>query len=222
VARITIDPVFDISTGKLLSHSGQYEIPENEIVLRFDRGATSQAKTQGKQATGEAGASQGRATSEYGTLEPILQREATSPYGMTPLEKSSAITSSGEALGGVNAGLGGEARLNSMRTRNASGFAPALAEAGREKGREQASNQLRINMADAEIARQRQQQALAQLQGLYGTDTSNMLRSMGIANQDLETQLAAGRQGWLQNTEGVINTLSGAAKAAADIQAGRG
>ena len=215
MAKITIDPVFDIATGKLLSHSGQYEIPDNEIPIRMDRGAAGQAKTLGQQANAATGQSQGRATSEYGTIEPILQREATNPWGFTPLEKSSMITSAGEALGGVNSGAGGEARLNSMRTRNASGFAPALAEAARAKGREMATTQQNINMADAQVARQRQQQALQQLQGLYGTDTTNMLRSMGIADQDLNTQLAANRQGWLQNTEGVIDTLSNAAKPAA-------
>jgi len=42
---------------------------------------------------------------------------------------------------------------------------------------------------------------------LYGTDTSNQLKAMGLQSEDLQNQLAAGRQGWLQNTEGVLGTI---------------
>jgi hypothetical protein len=221
LAKITIDPVFlwdDVQQRyALVSHSGQYEIPDNEILIRADRGVQSAAKGANKVATATADTFGNRATDIYGNLIPGLEQEAKHPTGFTPEEKSAQIVSSGEALGGVNSGAGGEARLNSMRTRNVSGFAPALAEAARAKGRAQAGNQLQLNLADAALARQKQEQARQQLAGLYGVNTSDMLKSMGLANEDLNTELAGGRQGWLQNTEGVINTLTGAAKAGKEI-----
>jgi len=39
-----------------------------------------------------------------------------------------------------------------------------------------------------------------------------MLKAMGMSNDALQTQLAAGRQGWLQNTLNTINTITGSGK----------
>ena len=222
MAKITIDPVFLWDDAQqryaLVSHSGQYEIPDNEILIRADRGVQSTAKGLGKQAGATADTLGGRATQIYGDIIPGLEQEATHPTGFTPEEKSAQIVSSGEALGGVNSGAGGEARLNSMRTRNVSGFAPALAEAARAKGRAQAGNQLQLNLADAALARQKQEQARQQLEGLYGVNTSDMLKSMGLQNEDLNTQLQGGKSGWYQNALQGISTLGnlglGSAKAA--------
>jgi len=217
LAKITIDPVFlwDDASERyaLVSHSGQYEIPDNEILIRADRGVQSAAKGQSKQATATGDTFGQRATDERGAIIPGLEQEAQHPTGFTPEEKSAQIVSSGEALGGVNSGAGGEARLNSMRTRNVSGFAPALAEAARAKGRAQAGNQLQLNLADATLARQKQEQARQMLAGLYGVDTSGMLKSMGLANEDLNTQLQAGKSGWYQNLLGGIDAGANLLKA---------
>jgi len=215
MARITVNPVFDIDTGRLLSHDGQYFLPDDEIPIRLDRGAVKQAKTLGQQANATTGELQGRATDEYGAVVPGLERDANNPTGFTPAEKSAQVTQAGEALGGVNAGTAGEAKLAAMRTRNAAGFAPALAEAARARSRAAATQTQQMNQADAELARQKQQAARQQLIGLYGTDTSGMLHSMGQADQDLATQLQAGKQGWLQNTEGLLDTISNMGNAAA-------
>jgi len=214
LTKITINPRFRWSDKLdrfiLVSHDGQYE---SEVAMRFDRGAASDAsqmrKTSGQQADiyGERG------TEERGAIVPGLEREAQNPTGFTPLEKSSIQTSTGEALGGVNAGAAGEARLNAMRTRNASGFAPALAEAARSTGRAAAANAQQLNIADAELARQRQDAARSALMRLYGIDTGQQLGEQKTQVEDLQAQLAAGRQGWLQNTLDTINTLANARKA---------
>lgn len=218
MAKITINPRFTWSDEAqryvFSSHAGQYEIPDNEIIARFDRGVQSQAKQLGKQATATGDTFGGRGTDIYSSIIPGLTQDATNPTGFTPLEKSSMLTSSAESLGGVNSGATGEARLNAMRTRNTSGFAPALAEAARAKGRAQATNTQQLNIADAELARQKQNQARAQLEGLYGVNTSDMLKSMGLANEDLNTQLQAGKSGWLQNTLDTLNTVANLGSAA--------
>lgn len=217
MAKITVNPRFAWSEARqryvLSSHDGQYEIPDNEVLIRCDRGVQKAAGNLSKQASATGNQFGSRGTDIYNSIIPGLESDATHPTGFTPLEKSSMLTSSAESLGGVNSGAGGEARLNQMRTRNASGFAPALAEAARAKGRAQATNTLGINMADAQLARQKQEQARQQLEGLYGVNTSDMLKSMGLADQDLQTQLEAGKSGWYQNLLGGLNTAANLRKA---------
>lgn len=188
-------------------------------VDRLDRGATSSAKTQGQTAAGVAGADQAAASTDRSSVIPGLIRDVNNPTGYTPMQKNDMLVAGQQAAGGGNAAITGEGNLAAMRTRGAGGYAPALAEAARAKGRQLSSNALQVSNSDAMLAQQKQAQARQQLLGLYGTDTSNMLKSMGLQGQDLQDQLAAGRQGWLQNTEGVLNTISGMGKAAAGAYA---
>ena len=224
MAKITVNPRFrwsdTLERFVLIGHDGQYEIPDNEILMRADRGAVQQGKNLGKTSTQQADQYGTRGTTEYNAVMPGLVQEAQHPTGFTPLEKSSMVTSSNEALGGVNSGAAGEARLNAMRTRNASGFAPALAEAARARDRAAASTNLNINMADAQLAREKQDAARRQLEGLYGIDTRQQLGEQGMASQDLQDQLAAGRQGWYQNALAGINTFLNARKAFAPTGTG--
>jgi hypothetical protein len=212
MARFLLNPTFDIETGKLLFHDGEFF---EEPRMLFDRGAVNQAKSQGQQAGGVAANSQSQANTEYSSIVPGLIRQANNPYGFTAQQKNNMLTQGAEAAGGANATATGEGRLAALRSRTAGGFAPALDEAAREKGRQLSGINLDVQNRDAMLANQRQLQAQQMLQGLYGTDTSNMLHAMGIQSQDLQNQLAAGRQGWLQNTEGVIDTIANAGKAGA-------
>jgi len=222
MAKITINPRFlwsdELQRFTLASHDGQYEIPDHEILIRADRGVQKAASTSGKQAGAQADQYGSRGTTEENAIIPGLVQDAQNPTGYTPLQRASMITSGNEALGGVNSGASGEARLNSMRTRNAAGFAPALAEAARAKGRAAASTGLQINMGDAALAEQKRQEARSNLMKLYGIDTGQQLGQEEMQNRDLQTQLEGGKSGWLQNTLATINTLGGmglgAAKAA--------
>lgn len=213
--KVLINPVFSIETGELLSHDGESYV-EN-IPIRFDRGAVQQAKTQGRAAGSVAGQAGHEADVERGALIPGLIRDVEHPSGFTPVQKGRMLTAQQEAAGGANAALGGEGRLAALRSRTAGGFAPALAEAARAKGRTLATGALGVENEDARLALERQQQARQALQGLYGTDTSNMLKGMGLQGEALQNQLAAGRQGWLQNTMGVLGTISDLGKSAAGL-----
>jgi len=216
MARITINPVIDMETLQLVGHDGQYEI--DHIPLRFDRGATGQAKKLGQQA-GETGATAGsEAAVDRSSVIPGLVRDVNNPTGFTPEQRNDMLVKQQEAAGGGNAAVTGEGRLAALRTRTAGGFAPALAEAARSKGRTLATGALDVANRNAELEQQKQAQARQQLLGLYGVDTSNMLKSMGLQSQDLQDQLAAGRQGWLQNTEGVLGTLGNLGSSAAGVK----
>jgi len=216
MTRITVNPVFDIATMKLVGHDGQYEV-EN-IPIRCDRGAVKAAKTQGTQAGDLAGQTGQTATQEGGVLRNKLEQQSQNPTGYAPTDLNNMLVAQQESAGGSNASLSGEGKLASIRTRNAGGFAPALDEAARAKARTLASGALGVQNQNANLKQEQQRQALQQLQGLYGTDTSNQLREMGLQGQDLQNELAAGRQGWLQNTEGVLNTAANLGSAAAGVK----
>lgn len=205
MARITINPVIDMETLQLVGHDGQYEV--DHIPFRFDRSATGTAKNLGKQAGSVASTSGSEADVDRSSVIPGLLRDVSNPTGFTPVQQNNMLVRQQEAAGGANAVAGGEGRLAALRTRSAGGFAPALAEAARAKGRTLATGALDVANRNAELEQQKQQEARRQLLGLYGTDTSNQLRAMGLQSQDLQDQLAAGRQGWLQNTEGVLGTI---------------
>src|SRR6266436_3264444 len=209
--RVLLNPTFDIVTGELLSHDGESHIEKFPVL--FDRGAVQQAKTQGKTAEGQVGKAGSEADVERGAVIPGLIRDVNNPQGFTPEQQNNMLVKQQEAVGGGNAAITGEGRLAALRSRTAGGFAPALAEAARAKGRTLATGALDVANRNAELQQQKQAQARAQLLGLYGTDTSNMFRGMGLQAEDLQNQLAAGKQGWLQNSLDTINTLSNAAGA---------
>ena len=202
--RFLLNPTFSIETGELLSHDGEsFEEP----VLLFDRKVQGQANEQRKSATSVGDTAGTNAAQEGGVLRPTLEQRATHPEGYAPTDINNMLVKQQESAGGTNATLTGEGRLAAMRGRNAGGFAPALAEAARSKGRTLATGALDVATQNAQLKQAQQQQALQQLQGMYGTDTSDQLKAMGLANQDLESELAAGRQGWQQNAMGWLNAL---------------
>jgi hypothetical protein len=213
VTRFLLNPVFSIETGELLSHEGESFL--DAAPMRFDRSLAKTAGNNAKSADVTAGADSGNAMVDRSAIIPGLIQDATNPTGFTPVQKSNMLVSGGQAVGGVNSGVGGEAELAAARTRNAGGFTPALEEAARIKSRQLSNNALSVSNEDAMLAQQKQQEARKQLEGLYGTDTSNQLKAMGLSNEDLQTQLAAKKQGWLQNTLDTINTIAGVGKGAA-------
>lgn len=174
---------------------------------RFDRSIQGQAKQNSTNANTTGSQFGNTAGQVSGVLIPGLEREATNPTGFTPEQKNRMLVAGAEGAGGAASGAGGEAALEKLRGRNPGGFSAALDEVARQKGRQMSSNALGVENADAHLAQQKQQEALRQLQGIYGTDTSNQLKAMGLADEDLNTALQAGKSGWLQNTMGVLGTI---------------
>lgn len=202
MSRFRLNPIFSIETGELLSHDGEsFEEP----VILFDRSIQSRAKTGSTAATGTAGGFGAGAAQIGSTIIPGLEREAQNPTGYTPEQMNAQRVASQQGLGGATSGITGQANLEAARTRNAGGFAAALAEAQRAKGRQASQNEVELQARNADVALQRQRQAQQQLGGLYGTDVTAQLKSMGLANEDLNTALQAGRQGWMQNVQGFLN-----------------
>jgi hypothetical protein len=177
------------------------------VPMRADRGAVKQGKEQGQQANTIATGAGANATQEGTQLRTQLEQRAENPTGYSPTDLNNMLVAQQESAGGSNATIGGEGKLTAMRTRNAGGFAPALDAAAQAKARTLASGALGVQNANATLKQQQQEQALQQLQGLYGTDTSDQLKAMGLQSEDLANQLQAGRQGWLQNTDQTIQAI---------------
>jgi hypothetical protein len=204
--RILLNPVFSMETSELLGHDGESFV--DEIPIRFDRSVQSRAKSGSEAATGVGGGFGAEASQIGSEVIPGLERQAATPTGFAPTQKAGMLTSGAEAVGGANAGITGEANLAAARTRNAGGFAHALDEAARVKGRQLATNALGVNAMDARLGIQRQDEARRELAGIRGQDQTNQLRAMGIADEDLRTALEAGKSGWQQNAMNWIDTLS--------------
>lgn len=196
--------VIDIETGKILEREGfEYEGP----LELCDRSIQGQAKTNAANAN-TTGSQFGSTANQVGSvLIPGLERQATNPTGFTPIQKNRMLVAGAESAGGAASGAGGEAALEKLRGRNPAGFSAALDEVARQKGRQMSSNALGVENADAQLAQQKQQEAMRQLQGIYGTDTSNQLKAMGLSDEDLKTALEAGKSGWLQQAQGVLGTI---------------
>ena len=206
--KITLNPVFDIETGQLISHDGVFDVEHTPIL--FDRDVKAQANQERKTADTTAGGLGSEASGIAGTVIPGLEREATNPTGFGAEDVNNMLVAGGEAAGGVNAGIAGEANLEAARTRNAGGFANALDEASRVKSRQLSRNALDVSNANALEREKKRMFAQGELSNIMNSDRANQLRAMGLSEEAIANELKAGQQGWLQNTEGIIKTVSDA------------
>jgi hypothetical protein len=168
-----------------------------------------------KTASGTAGNYGGAASSINSTLTPELTQEALHPTGFTPQQQNSMLTASAQGAGGATGGITGQTALQAARTRNSGATSAILDQAARTKQQAISQNALGIQNQSAKLAQQKQQEGLQGLSGLYGTDVHAQLGAMGQEAPDINSEVNAQKEGWLQNTEGVIDTLANAGKAGA-------
>lgn len=183
--------------------------------------ARDTAAAAGKNSTtaqGLAGTYGDRASSTYNILTPTLNRMATNPQGFSPQTKANMLTSAKQSIGGSNSGIVGGSDLAAARTNNAGAFAPMATQAAHDATSALSDASLGVQNRDAMLQEQQRQEGLSGLQGMYGENVGAGESALGLSDQALQTQLAAGRQGWLQNTLGVIGTLNGSANAASGLK----
>lgn len=215
--RVHTYTVISLETGELLADDFyEYSGP----VALADRSIANQAASNASTAGGVGGTYGSGASGISSTIIPTLNREAAGGGGLTPTQKNQALVASQQGAGGAAGGVAGAAGLAAARTRNSGSLSGVLDAAARAKAQAGSQAGLNVENASTKLAAQQQQQALGGLEGLYGTDVSAQMKAMGLQNQDLDTELNANKQGWLQQGEGVLGTLGGAAKTAAGIQGG--
>ena len=149
------------------------------------------------------------------SLIPGLEREANNPEGFTPEEMNNQLVAGEQGAGGANAGIAGQANLQVARTRNSAGETAALDSAARDKTKQLSENALNVQNKSAELGQTKQMAAQKELGSVYGTDTEANLKAQGLATEDINSEVNAGKSGWFQNMNQLISTLSGAAKSGA-------
>lgn len=182
------------------------------------RSAVNQAKNAYGQAVDVTNQKQSDANQIGSSLIPGLEREANNDQGYTPQEQNDQLVAAEQGLGGAAGGITEQANLESARTGNTAGYTSALGDAMREKGRLLSQESLGVKNRSADLGQENRRFAQGQLKGLYDTDTSGMLHSMGLQTEDINAEVNASKTGWLQNMNDTINALSGAATSAAGVK----
>lgn len=208
--RIHTYTVIDIETGRILEdHSYEYVGP----LMLADRAAQSEAKNAQAQAGTNASGYGATAAGIGSTIIPTLERDVNNAPGLTPTQKNAELVAGEQGAGGATAGVVGQAGLNALRTRNTGATSSVLDDAMRRKAQILSGNALGVEKQNTNLQQQQRAQGLQGLEGLYGTDVGAQLKSMGIQDQDINSQIEAGKSGWAQNLEGGLDTLANVAKA---------
>ena len=127
------------------------------------------------------------------TLAPALTQEATNPQGFQQSDLNDMNSAALQSLGGSQAAAVGAGGVRAARTRNAGAGDAAIGESSREAMRDLSQRALQVSTANATMREQKRQQALNQLQGLYGQNVGSSLQSLGLSNDALNVANGADR-----------------------------
>ena len=185
-----------------------------------DRSAQNQAGQATNQAFSTAGNYGSQAGQIGGSVVPTLERDVTNAPGYNPTDLNAMLVAGEQGAGGAASGVTGQAGLEAARTRNSGATSSVLDQAMRRKGQILSTNALDVQGANAKLKQQQRSQALGGLEGMYGTDVGAQLKAMGLEAPDINADVNAGKSGWLQQGEGLLDTLTGSATAGAKIANG--
>ena len=188
----------------------------------FDRSLQKQATQAGTTAANNSAGYGTQAATTAGTLTPILTQQAKNPPGLTPEEKNAELVAGAQGAGGATGAVAGEAGLAANRSRNTGSLSAVLDAASRARTQQLSRTAEGVENQNTALKTQQQQSALSQLRNLYGTQVAAQEGNAGQVASDVNAGVNAGNSGWLQNTEGVINTATGAAKNVAQSLYGGG
>ena len=200
--RITSKIVWDID-GNVLEHAWQEYDGPLELA---DRAAQGQAKSAYNTATDVAGNEESAATNERAALTPFYRSEMNAQHAFNPAQTQELLNYAGAGTAGSGATTAGEAASQGARTRNTSGFSSALDQAARDRSRTMATVNAGVGAQDVAGAKELNQSGARGMAGLYDTDTSSMLKAMGLQAGDINAEVNAGKSGWYQNLLNGIQT----------------
>lgn len=210
--KITTRITWSMITGEVLEHETyEYDGP----VALCDRAAQNAAKTAASTAGTVAGTEGTNAQGEEAQLTPFFERNMNATHGFDPSQTNELLTAAGSSAGAAEGDLSGRLNDEAARTRNASGFTKGLDELQRDKNKALGGASEQIAGEDVMGAKKLNEEGAAGLSGLYGTNTGAMLKAMGQQNEDVNTQVNAGKTGWLQNMDQTIASLTAGAKSGA-------
>lgn len=180
-----------------------------------DTQAAAGANSKSAQGLSTTYGSQAAATNNI--LTPTLNQLATNPQGFGKTTVNNMNTAAIQSAGGANAGVTGQGNLQAARTNNAGAFAPVAAQSGHDATSQLSDAALGVQNNDARLRQAQQAEGISGLQNQYSTNVGAGENALGLSNSALNTQLQAGQTGWLQNTMGVLNGISGLGRSAAGL-----
>ena len=215
--KITINPVLDMETLQWISNDGVYEY--DGPVMKFDRWAQGQAKSQEGVDTANAGNYGNQAGQIAGIINPALKNAVNNPTGYTAQQQHEQLTAGEAGAGGATAGLSGAAGLAANRTRNSGSLAGINDTLARARAGAGAKISEGIAAKSADLGEANKQRAIAGLQGERAGDIGAQLHSQGQATDALNAEVNAGKSGWFQNMTDFMKAGADDAKAAAALGA---
>lgn len=173
-----------------------------------DRAAQSAAKNAGATAAGVAGENNAQASGLESTLDPFYKHEMGAEHLFTPGQNDELLTAAGAGSGAVAGSEQAALNRNAATTNNQSALTKSLQDVARDRMKSAAGASEGIAAQDVMGAKQLNQAGAAGEAGLFNTDTDAALKAMGINTNDINTQLEAGKSGWLQNMNSTISALT--------------
>jgi hypothetical protein len=177
-----------------------------------DRAAQAAAKNAAATAGNTAANDQNLANQGQQTLNPFFKQEMGAEHLFTPGQTDELLTAAGAGAGGVAGEEQAALNRNAATTHNATALTKSLQEAARDKMKNAAGTSENIAAQDVMGAKQLNQEGAAGEQSLFGTNTDAALKAMGLQTNDINTEIEAGKSGWLQNMNATITALTQGAK----------
>jgi hypothetical protein len=173
--------------------------------VRAAQGQANAAENAAESTGAEYGASASNISS---VLEPFLQRELTTPGGISQQDQTAMLSASQAGAGGVAGSLATKADERAAATGNASGVGASMDDIAREREKAAAGASSNIANENTETKLKEQQEGAQGLGSLYGTDVGAQLKAMGVQTGDINAEVNAGSHGWLQNFNSILNSSS--------------
>jgi hypothetical protein len=208
----------DFVAGKPADQSISYE-HEGSVGL-CNRAAASQAKGAASAAGNTASQLGTTSQNELGTLTPFFQREMKAEHLYDPTQMNELLTAAEAPNAAVTGTAQAEAEGNAARTHNATALTKTLQEMQRDKMKADAGASEGIAAQDVMGAKNLNQEGAAGEGGLYGENLKGQLAAMGAQGNDINSEIEAGKSGWLQNMTGVISSLGSLAGGAGSAMKG--
>jgi hypothetical protein len=160
-----------------------------------------------------------QANNTASTLSPLLTKMATNPQGYAPQDMANMTTAAMQSYGGSQSGTVGQANLQAARSNNAGAYTGALDDSARANAAGLSDAALRVQNQNANVKLQQQQQGIAGLQNMYGTNVGAGENALGLSDQALQVA-NAGKQTAINGWMAPFQALSGLGQAAGSIMTG--
>lgn len=182
-----------------------------------DRAAQAAAKNAANQAAGVASGDQIAAQAKEVALDPFYRREMGAEHLFTPGQNDELLTAANAGSGAVAGSESAALNRNAAATNNQTALTKSLQDAARDRMKSAAGASENIAAQDVMGAKNLNQAGAAGEAGLFNTDTDAALKAMGIRTNDINTQIEAGKSGWLQNMNATIGALTKGAGAMKNV-----